>query len=45
MVLAPEEQQGAGGLPHADRPVLEGLAASHRRRLREIGWQICLLQR
>lgn len=45
VVLASEEQQGAGGLPHADRSVLEGPAASHRRRLREIWRQICLLQR
>jgi len=45
LVLAPEEQQGPGGLPDADRPVLEGPAAAHRRRLREVGREVRLLQR
>ena len=45
LVLAPEEQQGAGGLPHADRPVLEGPATAHRRRLRTLRREVRLLQR
>lgn len=45
MVLATAEQQGAGGLPDADRPVLEGPATRHWCSLWEIGWEICVLQR